>query len=118
VTLFALYQSVDDPTALPIAVPERFSPFAALLPPVHALVHRHWDMLALFIIGLVPVIAAHRFFGPDAGFWLYVLLAASFGFAAAGAERRKLTRQGHAPIGHYFAADDDLARLAVLEKRP
>lgn len=117
-TLFALYQSVDDPTAMPVAVPERFSLLAALLPPIHALVHRHWDMLALFVIGLGLVIAADRFLGPEAGIWLYVLLAAAFGFAASGAERRKLKRRGHAGIGHYFAADADLARLAVLEKRP
>jgi hypothetical protein len=52
------------------------------------------------------------------GFWLYLLLAFAFGFAAPGAERRALKRRGHTAIGHSFAANEDLARLAVLEKRP
>lgn len=117
-TLFALYQSVDDPTALPVAVPERFSLFAALLPPVHALAHRHWDMLGLFVIGLGATVLTTRFLGSDAGFWLYLLVAVAFGFAAPGAQLRALKRRGHTAIGHSFAANEDLARLAVLEKRP
>ena len=58
-TIFALYRSADDPTALPVAVSERFSWFAALLPPVHALVHRLWDQLGLFVLGF-GAIAMHR----------------------------------------------------------
>ncbi|MGV3574453.1 MAG: hypothetical protein ACO1O4_04855 [Devosia sp.] len=117
-TLFALYRSVDDPTALPVAVSERFSWFAALLPPVHALLHRHWDLLCLFVVGLVALIFGARYLGPDASLWLYILLAIACGFAAPGAERRALKRRGLVSAGHRFAVDADLARLAVMESRP
>jgi len=117
VTLFALYRLPDDPSALPVAVAERFSWFAALLPPVHALVHRLWVQLALFVIGLVAIVLAGRFLGPEVGPWLYFLLALASGYAAAGARRRSLLRRGFIPAGHRFAADGDLARIAVLEAR-
>ncbi|KKB78819.1 hypothetical protein VW35_09980 [Devosia soli] len=117
-TLFALYRSVDDPTALPVAVAERFSWFAALLPPVHALVHRLWGHFGLAVLALCLVMIAGRFLGAEAAFFLYALLAIGFGFAAPGAQRRALHRRGLASLGHRFAADADLARLAVLESRP
>ena len=116
-TLFALYRSIDDPTALPVAVSERFSWFAALLPPLHALLHRHWGQLGLFVLGLGALLASARFIGTDAAFWLYVLLALAFGFAAPGAARRAMKRRGFAPLGHRLAADADQARLAALEGR-
>lgn len=117
-TLFALYRSVDDPTALPVAVSERFSWLSALLPPIHALLHRHWDILGLFVLGLGAIIAGARYLGPDASLWLYILLTIACGFAAPGAERRALKRRGFASLGHRVAADADLARLAVMESRP
>ena len=116
-TLFALYRSADDPTALPVAVSERFSWFAALLPPVHALVHRLWDQLGLFILGLGALLIAARYIGADATAWLYILLAIACGFAAPGAQRRALRRRGHVELGHRVAPDEDLARLAVMEAR-
>ena len=117
-TLFALYRSVDDPPALPVAVSERFSWFAALLPPVHALYHRLWDQLGLFVLGLAALIFGARYLGPDATLWLYILLAIACGFAAPGAQRRALKRRGFAGLGHRVATDADLARLAVMESRP
>lgn len=117
-TLFALYRSVDDPTALPVAVAERFSWFAALLPPVHALLHRHWDLLGLFVVGLAALLFGVRYLGADATLWLYILLAIACGFAAPGAEHRALRRRGLVSAGHRFAADADLARLAIMESRP
>lgn len=117
-TLFALYRSVDDPAGLPQAVAEKFSWFAALLPPVHALVHRLWDQLGLFVLGLGAVVVASRFVGPDASLWLYILLALACGFAAPGAQRRAILRRGFAAAGHRIATDADLARLSVMESRP
>ena len=103
---------------LPVAVAERFSWFAALLPPVHALLHRHWDILGLFVLGLGSIVVATPLVGVDAVFWLYVILAVACGFAAPGAQRRALKRRGLRPLGHRVAADADLARLAVMESRP
>ena len=116
-TLFALYRSVDDPTALPVAVAERFSWFAALLPPIHALTHRLWDQLGFFVLGAGALIVAARYLGPDATVWLYILLAIACGFAAPSAQRRALKRRGFAPLGHHLSADADLARLAAMEAR-
>jgi len=118
VTLFALYRSPDDPTIPPQAVAERFSWFAALLPPVHALVHRLWDQLGLFLVGLVALVFGARYVGADATIWLYLLLAVACGFAAPGAERRAMTRRGLLPMGHRVAQAADLARLASMENRP
>lgn len=117
-TLFALYRSIDNPAGLPMVVAEKFSWFATLLPPVHALVHRLWDQLALFLVGLALVVVSTRVIGFDAAIWLYILLALACGFAAPGAMRRALRRRGYSAAGHRFAEDADLARVAALEARP
>ncbi|WP_323014918.1 DUF2628 domain-containing protein [Devosia sp.] len=116
-TLFALYQSPAE-AGLPMAVGERFSWFAFLLPPVHALLHRHWGQLGLFVLALAVLVLGARFLGAEAACWLYLPVALAFGFAAPGAGRRALRRRGYAPAGHVFAADADLARLAFLENTP
>lgn len=116
-TLFALYRS-PDPAALPAAVAERFSWFAAFFPPVHALFHRLWDQLGLFVFGVGLVVLAARFLGGETAFWLYLLFAFAFGVAAPGARRRALERRKFKDLGHRLAGDADLARLAVLETRP
>ncbi len=115
--LFSLYRSVDDPVALPEAVPEEFSWFATLLPPVHALAHRLWDQLALFVAGMLTIVLVAPLVGPDAAIWLYILLAIACGFAAPGAQRRALQRRGYASLGHRFAGDAESALVAVMETR-
>lgn len=117
-TLFALFRSLDNPAGLPQAVADKFSWFAALLPPVHALVHRLWGQFGLFVLGLGAILAASVFIGLEAALWLYILLALACGFAAPGARQRSLKRRGFAPAGYRLAADADLARLAALEARP
>lgn len=117
-TLYAILMPKPGAGALPQAVPEKFSWFAALLPPMHALVHRLWDQLVLFILGLAIIVLADPYVGDDAAIWLYILLAIACGFAAPGARRRALRRRGFRPAGHRFAAKADLARLAAMETRP
>lgn len=114
-TLFALYRSRTDAAAPPVAVGERFSWFAALLPPVHALAHRLWGQLALFVAGVAGIAVLDVYLEPNLSFWLYLLLALAFGFGAPGARRRALLRRGYAPAGYRFAPDEDLARVALLE---
>ena len=55
-TLYAILRS--DTGALPQAVPEKFSWFAALLPPVHALAHRLWGQLVLFVLAIMALLGA------------------------------------------------------------
>lgn len=115
-TLYAILKS--DAGALPQAVPEKFSWFAALLPPVHALTHRLWGQLVLFVLGIAALVFAAPYIGADAVIWLYILLAIACGFAAPGARQGALKRRGHAAAGYRFATDADLARLASLETNP
>ncbi|MBB4052399.1 hypothetical protein GGR20_002042 [Devosia subaequoris] len=115
-TLYAIFRS--DAGALPQAVPEKFSWFAALLPPVHALAHRLWGQLVLFVLGIVALVFAAPYIGPDAVIWLYILLAIACGFAAPGARQRALKRRGLGAAGYRFAPDPDLARIASLETTP
>jgi len=114
-TLYAILTPRPGTAALPEAVPDKFSWFAALLPPVHALVHRLWGQLALYLVGLAIVIFAQRWIGADAAIWLYILLAIACGFAAPGARRRALARRGFDEAGYRFAPDADLARLSAME---
>jgi hypothetical protein len=115
VTLFTILTPRPGSAALPEAVAEKFSWFAALLPPVHALVHRLWDQLALYLVGLAIIVFAERWIGADDAIWLYILLAIACGFAAPGARRRALQRRGFRSVGHRFAPDADLARLVAME---
>lgn len=114
-TLYALYRS--ETGALPEAVPEKFSWFAALLPPLHALVHGLWGQLALVVLAVAALLAGIAIIGAAAALWLYLLVALACGFAAPGARRRALRRRGYVAAGHYFAADAALARLVLLEAR-
>jgi hypothetical protein len=115
VTLYAILMPKPGSAALPEAVAEKFSWFAALLPPVHALAHRLWDQLALFLVGLAAIVVAERWTGADAAIWLYILLALACGFAAPAARRRSLRRRGYGAEGYRFAPDSDLARLSAME---
>lgn len=117
-TLYALFAPKPGRNALPQAVPEAFSWFATLLPPVHALVHRLWDLLVVYLVGLAAIVLAERWTGPDASIWLYILLALACGFAAPGAQRRAWVRRGYAQAGYRLAGDADLARLAAMERQP
>lgn len=114
-TLYAIFAPRPGSAALPEAVAEKFSWFATLLPPVHALLHRLWDQLALYLVGLAAIIFAERWVGADAAIWLYILLAIACGLAAPGARRRALQRRGLVTAGHRFAPDADLARLSAME---
>lgn len=114
-TLYAIFAPSTESGALPLAVPEKFSWFAALLPPVHALVHRLWDQLALYLVGLAMIVVAERWTGADAAIWLYIVLAIACGFAAPGARRRALKRRGYHDVGHRLADGVDSARLAAME---
>jgi hypothetical protein len=118
VTLFAIFDAKPGKSLAPAAIPEKFSWFAALLPPVFALVHGLWLELIGFVVALVALSFAAPWLGPDATIWLYILFAVAIGFAAPGLRRHKLAVGGWTHRGDRVAADADLARLAALESRP
>ncbi len=113
-TLYSIYARPEQ--AAPAAVPDRFSWFAALFPPVFALVHGLWLALAgmVLFVALLAFVAA--WVGPEAGFWLYVLAAFLFGLEASGLRRAKLARSGWVWSGDLVAAAEDLAQTEWLRR--
>lgn len=114
-TLYAVFdRRRDEPPAL---VADRFSWFAALLPPVFALAHRLWPALLLWVVGAVAIGGLSLWLGPDAGFWLYVLLAVWFGWEAPAFRRRGLRRRGYVYRTERIALAEDLAQVEWMKRR-
>lgn len=116
VTIFSIYARKIDPDVQ--AVPDRFSWFAALLPPVYALVHGLWWALAGYAVALVALVALSLLIGGEGVFWLYILFAALIGFEAATLRRIRLARRGYAYGGERIASAEDVAARSWLEHAP
>ena len=114
-TTYAVFDK--DAMPVPAVVPERFSWFAALLPPVFAIVYGLWLELFVYVIGLVLLDRASDLIGGAASFWIYVLAAIWIGFEAPALRRSGLGRKGWRYRGDVIAGGDDLARLAGLASR-
>ena len=111
-TIYAVFdkEAIDAPAV----VADRFSWFAALLPPVFALVHGLWLELVGYLILLALVSVASAVIGDDASFWIYVVLAIWIGFEAPALRRGALHRRGWRYRGEVVAAEEDLAMLGGL----
>ncbi len=114
VTLYSLYR---DENQVPIAVADRFSWSAALLPPVHALVHGLWLLLGGWVLGTLAIVALSLWIGGAAGFWLYVLFAVLIGFEASSFRRVRTARHGAAYQGDYISAAEDLALVEYMKRQ-
>ncbi|MBK8084649.1 MAG: DUF2628 domain-containing protein [Devosia sp.] len=112
-----LYSVYDRPDASPVAVADRFSLLAALLPPVYALLHGLWLLLAGWIVLLFAIAGLSVLAGADAAFWTYVALAALIGLEAPTLRRVRLGRRGFRYRTEIVAPDEDLATLAWLQRR-
>ena len=114
-----IYSVFDRPDELaPAVVPEKFSWFAALLPPVHALVHGLWFGLVLYVAAVIILGFSSLWIGAGAVFWLYVLLAIYIGFEASAMRRARLQARGWTWRTDIVAAGEDLAQRAWLTTRP
>lgn len=113
-TLYSLYR---DENQVPIAVADRFSWFAALLPAVYALVHGLWLMLAGWLVLVAAVVALGLFGGGAAAFWTYVLLSILIGFEAPTLHRRALRHRGWQYTGDTFATASDMAIVEALKRK-
>ena len=91
-TLFSVFDRRRDEA--PAVVPDRFSWFAALLPPVFAIAYGLWLELVAFVVLVALILLAATWLGDDAGFWLYVFTAVAIGWEAAALRRRALRRKG------------------------
>ena len=113
-TLYSVYERPND---APTAVADRFSWFAALLPPVHALVHGLWLLLGAWVVGTVTVAASSVWIGGEAAFWLYVLFATLIGFEASSFRRVKTARRGGLYRTEIVSAGEDLALVDYLKQQ-
>jgi hypothetical protein len=116
VTIYSVFERPDEPA--PAVVPEKFSWFAALLPPVYALVHGLWFGLFAYVVALVGLGFASLWIGGEAVAWLYLLFAVLIGFEAAGLRRGKLLARGWTYGGDVVAGAEDLAMRDWLVRKP
>lgn len=113
-TLYSVYERSND---APTAVADRFSWSAALLPPVHAIVHGLWLLLVAWVGGTVAIAASSIWVGGEAAFWLYVLFAVLIGFEAASFRRVKTANGGGLYRTEIVAAGEDLALVDYLKRQ-
>ena len=92
----------------------RFSWGAALLPPVWAIFHGLWLEAFGWVAGAALIMALAFFAGADAGFWLYLLFAAWFGWSAADLRIAALKRGGYREAAMLVAEDEMLAERDFL----
>jgi hypothetical protein len=114
-TIYAVFDR--DANEAPAVVPDRFSWFAALLPPVFALVHGLWLEFVVYFVLVFLLSASSAAIGDNAAFWIYVLLAAWIGFGAPALRRGALARRGWHYRTDVIARGDDMAELEGLRTR-
>ena len=124
-TLYSIFEKPQGKTAKerarpltpPVAVPDRFSWLAALLPPVFAILHGLW-LVGVFWVALVLGLAyISRIIGTDAATWLYVLVAAFMGFEAPAFRRDALLARGYLWRGEMVSTGADIAERDFLAQQ-
>lgn len=105
------------PDEAPAAVPEKFSWFAALLPPVFAVAHGLWIEFVAWGVALAGLVALATVIGGDAALWLYVLLALFIGFEAPAFRRWSLSRSGWRHAAEIVAPAADVAEVEWIKRR-
>lgn len=116
-TVYSIFEKPQAKAAkdrAPIAVADRFSWFAMLLPPLHALVHGLWLVLIFWIALVMGLAYAARLIGPEAAVWLYVVVAVFLGFEAPALRRDWLLFRGFQWRGDVIASAPDLAERDYL----
>lgn len=114
-TLYAVFDRRRDEA--PAVVPDRFSWFAALLPPIFLIAHRLWLELVAFVALVVLIVLAAAWLGGEAGLWLYVLFAATIGWEAPALRRRALRRRGFVYRAELIAPAADSAEVEWVRRR-
>lgn len=115
-TLYSIFERDAAPEA-PVAVAEKFSWLAALLPPLFGLVYGLWLELLAFLAAVAMIAMLSLWLGPAAGLLLYVLLVLLIGFEAPALRRGALRRRGFIHRTELFAAAADLAQVEWLKRR-
>ena len=113
-TLYSVYARPDH---APVLVADRFSWFAALLPPVYALAHRLWLLLAGWVVALAVCVAASGWIGGEAAVWAMLLLGLFLGFEAPAARHRALLQRGFAHAADLVGTSEDTTTLDYLRQK-
>lgn len=113
-SLYSVYAHESDG---PVAVADRFSWSAALVPPVHALVHGLWLLFVGWLVGTATIVALSFVIGGEAGFWLYMLMAILIGFEAPAFRRVKTAKAWGDYQGDYIARGEDFALVEYLKRQ-
>lgn len=116
-TLYSIFERDNGTPEAPVAVAEKFSWLAALLPPVFGLVHGLWLELIAFVVTVAAIAVLSLWLGLAAAFLLYVLLALLIGFEAPALRRGALRRRGWIYRTELCAAAADLAQVEWLRVR-
>ena len=98
----------------PVAVSDRFSLVAAVLPPLYAVVNGLWLVLVFWIALVVGLAYISRVIGDDAAGALYLLVAVFIGFEAPAFRRDALVARGYVWRGDVIAQGADLAERDFL----
>ena len=101
----------------PVAVSDRFSWVAAILPPVYAVLNGLWLVLVFWIALVLGLAYISRVIGDDAAGWLYLLVAVFIGFEAPAFRRDALVARGYIWRGEIIARDPDLAERDYLTSK-
>ena len=109
--VFTVFDRPGRADEAPRIVPEHFSWFAALLPPVYAFVHRMWWSLVLYLLVLGGIVGASFVIGDMAARLIYILFALWIGFEAGMLRRRSLLAKGYLQRADLVAQDADLAAV-------
>jgi hypothetical protein len=111
-TIYAVFDR--NANAVPAVVPERFSWFAALLPPMFALAHGLWLELVGYIVAVGLLGLASTQIGGDAAFWIYIVFALWIGYEAPSFRAAALRGRGWRYRTDVVAPTEDLAEIAGL----
>jgi hypothetical protein len=95
--------------APPVAVADRFSWLAMLLPPLFALLNGLWLLLVFWIALVLGLAYASRVVGVDVAGCLYCLVAVFMGFEAPAFRRDGLFARGYQWRGDMIATSPDVA---------
>lgn len=113
-TLYAIFDPKPGRPDLPAAIPEKFSWFAAVLPPFFLISHGLWLELVAYVLKVVALVVLSAYIGDDAAFTLYLLAVVWLGFAAPGLRRHALQWRGWTHRGERIALSADTAQLEAL----
>jgi hypothetical protein len=102
----------------PVAVSDRFSWFAAILPPLYALVHGLWLVLVFWIALVLGLAYISRVIGEDTAAWLYLLVAVFIGFEAPAFRRDAFLARGFIWRGEMVATGEDIAERDFITRVP